>query len=212
MEIYNSEHEQVEALKAWWDKNGRMVIVAIAAVLLAVGGWKLWNGQKEKRAAAASVQYQQMLDVLDSDPTRAIELGRAVVAAYPDSSYAAMASLAMAKAALAQGDKEAAEAHLRQAMDQADLEEFKQLARLRLAEVLLGMGKADDALALLSTDPLPSFRGGYAELRGDILLSQGKRKEARDAYANALTGYGNVPEKRNLVQMKFDDLAESEAE
>ena len=29
MEIYNSEQEQVEALKAWWDKNGRMVIAAI---------------------------------------------------------------------------------------------------------------------------------------------------------------------------------------
>jgi predicted negative regulator of RcsB-dependent stress response len=212
VESYNSEHEQVEALKAWWDKNGRMAIAAVIAVLLTVLGWKSWMGHKEQRAGAASAQYQQMLDVLDSNPTQAMELGRAVVAEYPSSNYAVMASLAMAKAAIAQGDSEAAEAHLRLAMEQAELDEFKQLARLRLAEVLLGLNKAEEALELLTPDPAPNFRGRHAELRGDILLSQGKRKEARDAYANALTGYGDVAEKRNLVQIKLDDLAESETE
>ena len=58
----------------------------------------------------------------------------------------------------------------------------------------------------------PSFRGAYAETRGDILLAQGNLEAARDAYGNALTGYSDAPEKRNLVQMKLDDLAESKSE
>jgi len=212
VEIYNSEEEQVEAIKEWWEKNGRMVMAAILALLVAVGGWKYWSGTKQKQAEAASVQYQQMLDVLDSNPKEAMELGRSVVSTYPNSSYAVMASLAMAKAAMAEKDLDAAAAHLRQAMDQADLNEYKQVARLRLAEVLLAQGKADEALALLGKDPEPSFRGSYAELRGDILLSQGKREAAHDAYQNALDGYKNVPEKRSIVQMKLDDLVENKAE
>lgn len=212
MEIYNSEYEQGEALKAWWEKNGRAVIAAILALLVAVGGWKYWTGKQNKQADAASAQYQQMMDVLDSNPKQAMELGRSVIADYPNSSYAVMASLAMAKAAVAEKDLDAAAAHLRQAMEQAKLNEYKQVARLRLADVLLAQGKADEALALLPNDVEPSFRGSYAEMRGDILLSQGKRDEARNAYTNALAGYSDVPEKRTLVQMKLDDLAESKPE
>jgi len=212
VEIYNSEQEQVEALKAWWDKNGRTTIAALVVVLASVLGWKSWMGHQQQRAAAASVNYQQMLDVLDSNPDKAMELGRAVVAEYPDSSYAVMASLAMAKVAVTKKDLDAAAAHLRLAMEQAKLDEFKQLATLRLAEVLLAQGKTDEALALLPAEAAPSFRGNFAELRGDILLSQGKHNAARDAYTNALAGYSTVPEKRNLVQMKLDNLAENKAE
>lgn len=212
MDIYNSEQEQVEALKAWWDKNGRITIVAIVVALLAVLGWKGWLQSKNQRAEAASVQYQQMLDALDADPAKAMELGRSIVGEYSNSLYAVYASLAMAKAAVEQKDLDAAAAYLRQAMDKAGPEEVKQLARLRLAMVLQAQGKGDEALALLATESLPSFRGSYAELRGDILRAQGKIAEARDAYSNALAGYNDAPEKRNLVQMKLDDLAESKGE
>ena len=212
MEIYSSEHEQVEALKAWWDKNGRRVIAAIVVVLLAVLGWKSWMQSQNERAEAASVQYQQMLDVLDAQPAQAMEIGRAIVAEYPDTLYAVLASLGMAKAAVQQQDLDAAAAHLRLAMKQAEQEELMMLARLRLASVLQAQGKDDEALALLEKEVAPSFRGSYAEMRGDILLSQGKVGAARDAYSNALAGYSDVPEKRNLVQMKLDDLAESKSE
>lgn len=212
MEIYNSEQEQVDALKAWWDKNGRFTIIAIAAVLLGVLGWKSWMQNQEQRAEMASVQYQQMLDSVDGDPSRAQELGRAIVGEYPGSSYAVFASLAMAKLAVDQSDLDAATAHLRVAMEQADEDAIKQVARLRLARVLHAQGKSKEALNLLATDVTPGFRGGFDELRGDILLSQGQRDAAREAYTNALSGYSDAPEKRNLVQIKLNDLAESQSE
>jgi predicted negative regulator of RcsB-dependent stress response len=212
MDIYNSEQEQVEALKAWWDKNGRITIVAIVVVLLGVLGWKSWVQNKNQRAEAASVLYQQMLDAVEGNPEQAVELGRSIVSEYGNSLYAVLASLAMAKAAVAQQDLAAAEAHLRLALSKAEQEEIKQLARLRLARTLQAQGKGDEALGLLASEAVPSFRGSYAELRGDILLAQGKRDAARDAYSNALAGYGDAPEKRKLVQMKLDDLAESKSE
>lgn len=212
MEIYNSEQEQVDALKAWWDKNGRITIIAIVVVLLGVLGWKSWMQNKHQRAEAASVQYQQMLDTIEANPSQAMELGRAIVGEHPRSSYAVFASLAMARLMVEQKDFDAAAAHLTMAMEQAGEDSIKQMARLRLARVLHAQGKSDEALNLLAAEVAPGFRGGYDELRGDILLSQGQSAAAREAYSNALTGYSDAPEKRSLVQMKLDDLAESQPE
>lgn len=212
MEIYNSEQDQVEALKAWWDKNGRITIVAIVLMLLGVLGWKSWVQNQNQRAEAASVQYQQMLEALEANPGQAMELGRTIVSEHSNSLYAVLASLAMASAAVQQQDLDAAEAHLRLALGKADQAEIEQLARLRLARVLHAQGKDDEALGLLSAEHAPGFRGGYAELRGDILLAQGKRETARDAYNEGLSGYSDAPEKRTQVQMKLDDLAENESE
>lgn len=212
MEIYSSEQEQVDALKAWWDKNGRITIVAIVAVLLGVLGWKSWVQNQQQRAEAASVIYQQMLDTLETDAAKAMELGRVIVADYPGTAYVTFASLAMAKLAVEQKELDGAAAYLRQAMEQADDQAIQQLARLRLARVLQAQGKAEEALGLLTVEVAPGIRGGYDELRGDILLAQGQTAAAREAYTNALSGYGDAPQKRNLVEMKLDDLAESQPE
>lgn len=209
MEIYNSEQEQVEALKAWWDKNGRMVIVAIVVVLLAVLGWKSWQGQQRQRAENASAAYQQMIDATVSNPEAAKEAGRAIVGDYPGTIYATMASMAMARIAVEQGDLDAAAAQLRAAAGQADQPELGLLAKLRLGKVLLAQDKIDAALTEIQGVEGGALQGAFDELRGDILLARGDRDKARDAYTNALAAYGEVPDKAELVQLKLDDLAES---
>ena len=212
MEVYNSEQDQVDALKAWWDKNGRSALAALAVFLLSVLGWQSWNEHRNEVAAAASTQYQQMAELMESNSPQAIEAGRALLSSYPDSIYAVMASMSMAKLAVADKDLDAAAAHLRSAMNNSDQPELTELARLRLARVEAAQGNSDAALATLG-----GGEGGAAseELRGDILLAQGNSAEARLAYTKALDGYGKAAAKRELVQMKLDDLAvaaESSAE
>lgn len=212
MEVYNSEQDQVDALKAWWDKNGRSALTALAVFLLSVLGWQSWNDHSNEVAAAASTQYQQMAELMDSNGPQAMEAGRALLASYPDSIYAVMASMSMAKLAVADKDLDAAAAHLRSAINNSDQPELTELARLRLARVEAAQGNSDAALATLG-----GGEGGAAsdELRGDILLAQGNSAEARLAYTKALDGYGKAVDKRELVQMKLDDLAvaaESSAE
>lgn len=209
MEIYENEHEQVEALKAWWDKNGTRVIIAIVIVLAGVWGWRYWQDSRNREAEAASAQYMQMLEVVQSKPEQALGIGRQLVSAHSNSAYATMASLVMASISLERGDKEAASANLRWVVEQGKQAELKEIARLRLGRLLLDMGKADEALALIAKSDNASFRAAYDELRGDILLAQGKRAEARNAYTNALAGYHDVPAKQNLLQMKIDDLADA---
>ncbi len=204
MEVYNSEQDQVDALKAWWDKNGRSALTALAVFLLSVLGWQGWNDHRNEVAAAASSQYQQMTELMESNSPQAIEAGRALLSSYPDSIYAVMASMSMAKLAVADKDLDAAAAHLRSAMNSSDQPELAELARLRLARVEAAQGNSDAALATLAAG-----KGGAAsdELRGDILLAQGNSAEARIAYTKALEGYDKAADKRELVQMKLDDLA-----
>lgn len=204
MEIYNSEQEQVEALKAWWDKNGRSALAVLAIFLLSVLGWQGWMDHRNQLAEAASTHYQQMMELMGRDASQATEAGRALIASYPDSIYATMSAMALAKLAVEQKDLVAAAAHLRSAMSQSDQPELALLARQRLARVEQAQGKLDEALVTLDGG---ASNAASDELRGDILLAQGKQEEARAAYAKALEGYGSASDKQGLLQMKLDDLA-----
>ncbi|MCW8828206.1 MAG: tetratricopeptide repeat protein [Gammaproteobacteria bacterium] len=212
MEIYNSEQDQVEALKAWWDKHGRTVIAAIVVVLLSVLGWKSWQGHQEQRAESAAVAYQQMMDAIAVAPEQAMEAGRGIVGEYPGTTYATMASLTMGRLAVEQGELEAAAAHLRAAAGQARQQELKLLAQLRLSRVLMAQGRPDEALTQLQGVEAGSLQAAFDEQRGDILLAQGDRAGARDAYTNAMAGFAEIPAKQELVQLKLNDLAESKGE
>jgi predicted negative regulator of RcsB-dependent stress response len=105
-------------------------------------------------------------------------------------------------------DLDGAAAHLEAAINSASQPELQQVARLNLSRVLLAQGKIDEALRQLLSGQAGAMQAAYDELRGDIMLAQGKTKEARDAYINALTGFRDSAEKKELVQLKLDDLAE----
>jgi len=212
VELYNSEQEQVEALKAWWDKNGRSVIVAIIVVLLGVFGWKSWQQNQNAQAENASAVLQKMMDAMGSNPDAAMEAGRSIVGNHAGTIYSVMASMAMARISVEKGELDVAAAHLRAALNEAKQTELKELARMRLSRVLLAQGKADEALRELQLGEPGVYKAAYDEVRGDILLAQGKRSEARNAYTNALAGYNDSPEKKELIQLKLDDLAESVSE
>jgi len=84
--------------------------------------------------------------------------------------------------------------------------ELKDLARLRLAGILLDEQQFEQALSLLNTKHGTSFAGLYADLRGDVLVASGKTKEARTAYHQALDRLSGQSSYQNIVQMKMDAL------
>jgi predicted negative regulator of RcsB-dependent stress response len=212
VEVYNSEQDQVEAIKAWWDKNGKLVIVGIIALLVGVFGWRNWQDRQLQTAEAASVAYYQMQENAERDPVMAAEIGRHIVGEFSSTVYAPMASMMLAKLAVGEGDLASAEAHLQTVISQQrGLPELQSLARLRLAQVLQAQGRNDEALQQLQADA-GTLQAAFDELRGDILLAQGEPSGARAAYASALAGFAAQAERRSLVEMKLNDLAESTAE
>lgn len=212
MEVYTSEQEQVEAIKKWWDENGRMLIIGVVVALAAVFGWRTWQDNREEKMAQASNHYQMLLEHVNAGEGREVtEVGRRIIGEYQDTAYAVLASLAMAQQAADQGDLDGASAHLRWAMDNSALAEIKDLARSRLARLLIAQGKPDEALKLLAGLDKGSFSAVYQEIRGDAYLAQGKRAEAHQAYSAALADFADTPAKQQLLRMKLDDLADAGA-
>lgn len=207
MDVYTSEHEQVEALRRWWDKNGRLVLIGLVLMAAAVLGYRAWNDHRNGIAEAASAEYQQLLEQM-GNPEKVMEQGRAIVANYPDSQYAALASMAMATAAVRQNDLDAAAAQLRYAFDHAKMAGLKPVVALRLAAVLSAQGKPKEGLALLDGVEPGGLAGAFAEARGDMHLALGDKAAAREAYRKAVAEYASLPSRLNIVNMKLDDLAE----
>jgi predicted negative regulator of RcsB-dependent stress response len=120
-----------------------------------------------------------------------------------------MAALSAARASFESGDLGAAKTQLQWVIDNAKEDEMRDVARLRLAGVLLDEKKYDDALALVNAGHGAAFSGLYADLKGDILLAQGKRGEARGAYQQALDKSDARSPYRPMIQAKLDALGDA---
>ena len=61
---YETEEQQVEALKAWWAENGKSVMLGVGIGVAAIGGWQFWGKHKESQAREASDGYEQTIQSL----------------------------------------------------------------------------------------------------------------------------------------------------
>ena len=204
------EQEQLDAIKAWWSDNGKLVmLVALLCVLsiAAVQGWRYYRAQQAEGAATLFSQLGEAERANDAKRVRSI--AAQIVDRYGSTQYAGMAALAAAKAGVTTGEVEEAKKNLQWTIDNAKEEEMRDVARLRLAGVLLDEKKYDDALKLLSTKHADSFAMLYADLRGDVLAAQGKPAEARAAYQQALEKSDAGSRYRPLIEIKLDALGEA---
>jgi predicted negative regulator of RcsB-dependent stress response len=152
------------------------------------------------------------------DAKRTKELAGELIDKYSGSAYAGMGAMLSARTQLEVGDAKTAKLQLQWAADRAGDDGLRDLARLRLAVVLLDEKAYDEALAQLTKAPAASFLGRYGEIKGDILAAQGKPAEAKSAYEAALKAVDDQAKKadgaepknaayREVVQAKLDRVA-----
>ena len=201
------EQEQMEALKAWWKDNARLVILivaAAAATIVAIQGWRYYKATQSERASELYATLTKA--VREHDVKQARDIAGKIVAGYGATGYGPMAALTLAKVDAEAGDAKSAETRLRWAMERSRDEELGAVARLQLAGVLLDGKTYDEALRLLDQKHPASFDALYADRRGDVLAAQGKGIEARAAYQAALDKLGANDPYRNVVQVKLDTV------
>jgi predicted negative regulator of RcsB-dependent stress response len=181
------EQEQVEELKAWWKQHGGFIAAVILAVAVGFAGWQGWRWYQVNQAAAASVLYDTVSKAAQADDGKALrDAAGTLVESYPRTLYASMGALVAARYYFDRNDLKTAKAQLQWVIDHSPTDDFKDLARLRLAAVLLDEKAYDEALKLLEAKTAPAYEAQYAALRGDILLAKNQAAEAKAAYKLAL--------------------------
>ena len=184
---YQTDEEQVEAIKKWWQENGKSVIGGIALGLLVVGGGKGWMEYSRVQAENNSNLYEGFSRAArEGDMEAAVQRADQLIADSGKSTYAEFAALEMAKLQYHAGDKEKARQRLQWVMDNTSEKAIKQLAQLRLANLLLDMDKPDDANTLVQSVSEGGFAGEFSALKGDIALAKGDKEAARQAWQQAL--------------------------
>ncbi|MBK7768098.1 MAG: tetratricopeptide repeat protein [Sulfuritalea sp.] len=210
------EQEQLDELKTWWKMYGNLVTGILVAVALAVVAWQGWNWWQRQQSIQASAIFSGLQTaVAQKDAKRARELAGELIDKYSATAYAGMGALLAARTQVDAGDARNARVQLAWAAENARDMGLRELARLRLAAVLLDDKAYDEALKQLATEPAAPFAPRFAELRGDVFAAQGKNAEARDAYDAALTKFaalakGDETRQRGgyseVVQAKRDSL------
>lgn len=204
------EQEQLEAIKSWWERYATLIVAVAVACLLTIAAFQGWRYYRHQQSIAAVTLYEQMAQAERANEHKKVrDIAAQITDKYSRTPYAVMAALSAARAGFETGDLAAAKAQLQWAIDHAREDEMKDVARLRLAGVLLDEKRYDDALALVNGPRGAAFDALYADLRGDILLAQGKRGEARGAYQQALDRSDAKSPYRPMIQAKLDALGDA---
>jgi predicted negative regulator of RcsB-dependent stress response len=202
---YRTEEEQAEALKKWWSDNGKFIIAGIVIGVGAIFGWRGYNDHLVQQAEAASTLYEQMIEASRKNDSENVGIyANRIIDDYDSSSYAAFAHLMLAKLTAEDNQLDQAETHLRWVLKSGAQEEFKHVARLRLARIFIAADKLDVAEETLDVKEAGEFFARYEELRGDIFVKQDKTDAARQAYEKALANSSEG--EQSILQMKLDDL------
>ncbi|HIG91768.1 MAG TPA: tetratricopeptide repeat protein [Methylococcaceae bacterium] len=209
MEIYETEEEQVEALKRWWKANGASVISGIVLAVVIVLSWKYWENYQADLTIEASNLYGELLSAQKEGQTEsALKIADRLVQQYETTPYAEFSVLFQAKIKVDNNDYDAAKVFLNKLVASA-AGEINHIARIRLIRLFLATEDYNKGLQLIAeVNPTQaeSFEGIYQELTGDLYVALDRRGEARTAYQNAVRKGRNTP----LMQLKINDLTISE--
>lgn len=204
MNDYATDEEQIDAMKQWWQENGKFVMGGIALGIAGLVGWSQYSEGQREAAMAASGHYDELLTALDSSRLAdAEQVAGTLRDSHGDSAYAGQAELLLANFHVERGDYEPAIDALQRIVGAPGRENLQPIARLRLASLFLHLDRVDEARELIQNLASPAIRGRADELLGDIEVAAGNTQAARDAYESARTAGVDNPE---FLTLKLDAL------
>lgn len=201
------EQEQLDALKAFWNKQGNLITWTLVLVLGAFAAWNGWNYWQREQALKAGAMFEELdRAAAAGDADKAGRVFADLKQRFPGTAFAQQGGLTAAKAQVAKGQADAAKATLAWVAENGAEDEMRTIARLRLAAVQADAQQYDEALKTLDAAKAEGFEGLVADRRGDVLLAQGKKDEARAAYQAAYKALDAKVDYRRLVEAKLTTL------
>lgn len=199
MEIYETEEQQVEAIKKFWREHGNQIILGIVIGLGGLYGFNTYKESQREAEAEAALAFSS---------AEQVEQLQSFVQEFEGSSYAGLAEMKLAKTQVEAGELEKAAATLAAVVDSGNAPSgATEVARLRLARLNIELGKLDAAIADLKGDWSEAMSTDVNSVLGDALVKKGDLAGARDAYQKAILA-AQPGSNTSMIQMRLDDLAE----
>ena len=209
MDIYASDEEKGEEIKQWWRDNGRSVIMGCVLGLAVIFSGRYWINYQHTLSSNASLTYRQVaIAISEGETSLAEDKTQQLLSEFSSTPYATFAAFEMAVQSTEKGDSTSAQAYLEWVLTNAELLAHKELARLRLAQLLMSSEQFEQSLDLIKQSESTAFTSLLEELRGDIFVAQGNIAEARKAYQSAMIDLMQGEPRKGILQFKLNDVAE----
>ncbi|MDA7747198.1 tetratricopeptide repeat protein [Psychromonas sp.] len=206
IEGYETEEQQVDAIKKWWKENGTTLIVAAVIGLSGLWGWRYYGDSVHTTQEQASTAFDKALVEFKADSTEkgATEL-KTFIADNESSNYATLATLLLVKEATDANNFELAKTQLIDLLENNSYEPLLPVIQLRLARVQAELGEFEQALTLVDNITAKGFVARANQVKGSIYLKQGNIESAHSALQAAVdASEGRVDP---LLELQLDDLA-----
>ena len=204
------EQEQLDAIKSFWKTYGNLITWALVAALAVYAGLNAWRWYQRDQSAKAAAMFGELDQAVQAgDAQRSGQIFNDLKERYPRTVYAEQGGLLAARVQFDRGQSDAAKASLTWVAEHAGEDEYKTVAHLRLAGLLLQAKDYDAALKQLDAAKAPTFQALVADRRGDVLLAQGKPAEAVASYQAAWKAMDDKVEYRRLIDAKLTALGAS---
>ena len=204
------EQEQLDQLKHFWKQYGNPITWLLIVVLGSVAGWNFYQYWQRSQASQAAVMFDELGRAATAgDSAKLDRVFGDIKERFGSTVYAQQAGLTAAKQYYSAKSIDSAVGALTWVADQSTDAGYQAIAKLRLADILAEKKSTDEALKVLSGSFPVGFEALVADRKADILLIQGKNKEATAEYEKAFNSFGDRTEYRRLVEIKLNALGVS---
>ena len=186
MSIYMTEDEQLDAIKKWWQRYQRPITRVLAIVLLLTAGYRYWNWHVDKVNQQASQAYERLMVAVSQKDNKAMQsYAKQLSIEYSKTVYGDVARLAMAHYFVMNEEWAHAREELTYVAEHSKMPALKQVAALRVARIDVSEKAYDQALRQLDQVSDAAYLSLVNELKGDILVANGRSSEAKVLYQEA---------------------------
>ncbi len=211
MSRYETEDEQVEAIKSWWKKNGTQLLTLILVGVIAISGWRYWTNAQYVDSANAS----SLFEVLQANMQRGSfgEVSREalkLIQEQPDSPYAVGAAMMYAKYSLDKGEMAEALTHYTWIAENAKDAQLRNISYINLARIQMDLQQFDDAQKQLAFLTKANLKGAEKSVldyvSGLLAIAQENPEEARLSFKRVVENKKTESNLLGLAQVQLDDL------
>lgn len=212
MSRYETEDEQLEAIKAWWKKNGSQLLTVILIGVLAFSGWRYWTNTQWVESTNASSLFEVLQSSMQQEKFGEVSReALKLIQEQPESPYAIGAAMLYAKYSLEKGETEEAIKHLTWVSKTAEDTQLRNLALLRVARIQAdkkSFADAEKSLTALSQANLNGAeKANFDYISGLVALAQSKVDVAQQAFQNVVANADAEKNLMGLAQIQLDDLS-----